>query len=378
MRSKCQRGGARYQKTQRGGALLTVLWLSAGLAAIAFSAATTVRSETDRVSTSADGLRAHYLAEGAVERAILWLNWGYGGNVSVNPATAVAGGAGLPRFWKFNQSRLSMAFPSGDATVDVIPETAKFNINSISAEDLYRVVLSVAGDSNLAHQIADAMVARRTFSATASAPVPSFSVPATSLPGTGLFQETEELLQVSGVTPELFFGNYRADEQGRLYARGGLRDCLSVWGAQGPFDVNTASPALMEAIGTQSDVVNSIVARRQKQPFASIQEVKDILGNVPLNRLTLGGGYSLYTLRATARLRKPDGTYSEVLRTAGATVKLLDQRKQQQPPVVLRWYDDAWSQAVVPPFPGMLVTGGNGVGQPGFSGAQLQQPGVAP
>jgi type II secretory pathway component PulK len=35
---------------EKGGALLTVLWLSAALAAIAFSVATEVRSETDRVS----------------------------------------------------------------------------------------------------------------------------------------------------------------------------------------------------------------------------------------------------------------------------------------------------------------------------------------
>ena len=360
-------------QNQRGGALLTVLWLSAGLAAIAFSASTTVRSETDRVATSADGLRAHYLAEGAVERAIYWLNWGYGGNVGTNPAATANGAPALPRFWRFNQSRLTMTFPSGDALVEVIPETAKFAVNTIGADDLYRVALSVSGDSGQAHQIADAVVAWRL-----GAPAEFSTLPATSasIQGSGLFREIEELLQVPGVTPELFYGNYIADDQGRLYARGGLRDCLSVWGAQGPFDVNTASPALMEAIGTQPDVVNAIVARRQKQPFASLMEVKDLLGNIPLNRLVVGGGISVYTLRATARLRKPDGTYSEVIRTAGATVKLLDQRRQQQPPVVLRWYDDAWSQAVVPPFAGMAAPGGNGVGQTGFSGAGTN--GVSP
>ena len=351
--------------TERGGALLTVLWLSAGLAAVAFSASTLVRSEADRASTSADGLRAHYLAEGAVERALFWLNWGYGGNASTNPAASVAGSPAMPRFWKFNQSRLTMAFPSGDAIVDVIPETAKFNINTISSDDLYRVALAVSADANRARVIADAVIVRRTANAGSS----TFSPAAASL------QNIEEMLQVPGVTPELFYGNYVAggplENGGELYARGGLRDCLSVWGAQGPFDLNSAAPALMEAIGTSPDVVRTLVARRQIQPFSSLQEVRGILGTAPLNRLTLGGGYSLYTLRATARLRRPDGSYTEVIRTAGATVKLLDQRKQQQPPVVLRWYDDAWSQAVVPPFPGMPAPGGNAVGQLGFSGANV-------
>src|ERR1700682_542083 len=88
----------------RGAALLAVLWLSAGLAAIALSVSSNVRSETDRVSTSGDGLRASYLASGALERGILWLLWG---------ASGFGGAAanGLPRFWTYNMRRLPMKFP---------------------------------------------------------------------------------------------------------------------------------------------------------------------------------------------------------------------------------------------------------------------------
>src|SRR5271170_5474843 len=62
--------------SQKGGALLAVLWMSAALAAIAFSVSTTVRGEIDRVASDTDGLRAHYLATGSVERAIQWMLWG--------------------------------------------------------------------------------------------------------------------------------------------------------------------------------------------------------------------------------------------------------------------------------------------------------------
>ena len=54
---------------QHGGALLTVLWVSAALAAIALSVSTSIRAETDRAGTAADGLRASYLATGSVDRA---------------------------------------------------------------------------------------------------------------------------------------------------------------------------------------------------------------------------------------------------------------------------------------------------------------------
>ena len=98
-----------------------------------------VRSETDRVSTAGDGLRASYLASGALERGILWVMWGNLGLTYTAPD-------GLPRFWSPNMRRLPMRFPSGDALVEVIPENSKLNINTADPEDLYRVVFAVSGD----------------------------------------------------------------------------------------------------------------------------------------------------------------------------------------------------------------------------------------
>src|SRR6202142_414668 len=102
MLTRFERRSLRPQKT-RGGALLAVLWLSAGLAAIALSVSSNVRSETDRVSTSGEGLRASYLASGALERAILWVQWGYAGQNYPAPD-------GLPRFWTPNTRHLPMRF----------------------------------------------------------------------------------------------------------------------------------------------------------------------------------------------------------------------------------------------------------------------------
>jgi general secretion pathway protein K len=348
----------------RGSALLAVLWLSAGLAAIALSVSATVRSETDRVSTSGEGLRASYLASGAVERAMLWVLWGSGDYSYSNPD-------GSPRFWKYGQSRLTMSFPSGEALVEVIPESAKLDINRASPEDLYRVAFAVTGHADRAHQIADGIVDWRSpspspsvFDQYYSTLLPTFRARHAS------FQEIEELLLVRGMSPELFYGNYVTGPDGRLYARGGLRDCLSVWGSLGPFDINTASPALMEAMGMPADTVASLVARRQNRPFQKPDEIADY-GQLPA-RLRLSNGFTIFTLRATARLRRPDGSFSDVVRTAAATVKLLDRRRSQQPMQVLRWYDDAWSQGAIAPYPGMEMRGGNVPGQPGF--ARVGQP----
>ena len=55
-----------------------VLWISAALAAVAFSLANTVRGETDRTSTELDEIRGYYLATGAVDRAAVELLWSIG------------------------------------------------------------------------------------------------------------------------------------------------------------------------------------------------------------------------------------------------------------------------------------------------------------
>src|SRR5262249_12336528 len=60
-----------------------------------------------------------------------------------------------------------------------------------------------------------------------------------------------------------------------------------------------------------------------------------------LPRLSVGGN-SIYTLRATARLRRPDNRLSEVSRTVSAQVKF---RQPDAPPAyqILRWNDQDFS-----------------------------------
>lgn len=327
---------------ERGSALLAVMWIAAALAAIAFALSSTVRSEINRVEGSTDGLRTSYLASGSVERGIQWMLWGWTGYNQTNPD-------GTPRFWLPGAPRMVMHYPSGDAVVELIPDSAKLNINSASPDELLRVITAVSGDPALARNIAEAIIDWRTPPAGGSSPLDSFylSLGPTFLPRHASFEEIEELLLVRGVTPELFYGNFVSDAEGRLFARGGLRDCLSVWGSHGPYDINTASPALMEAAGVPANSISQILQRRAIRPFHDMGEVQSLGLAAP--GLMVGGNL-IWTLRATARLRRPDGSPSDVLRTSSATVKLLDVRRFPQMPLhVLRYYDDAWSELELAP-----------------------------
>ena len=320
------------ESRRRGAALLAVLWLSAILSAIAFSVATTVRGETERTSTLSDGVRAYYLATGALERALAYIEWGPGPR---NPDNS-------PRYYQPGMPRLNFDFPTGVASVEIIPESSKFNINSIRPEDLQRLLVNLGVDPASALELALAIVDWRRpvpppgvsmFDQEYLSANPSFRARHASL------EETEELLLVKGMTPELYHGTYVRDAAGRLLPRAGLKDCVSVYGSVGPFDINSVQPAVLLTIGISPDMVAAIEQRRHAAPFRNSAEITQIaqFGGPGFSRLTVGGN-TIFTLRSTARLRSGDGRYSDMTRVASGVYKF--HKPGYIPSIeVLRWYD---------------------------------------
>ncbi len=315
----------------KGGALLAVLWLSAALSVIAFSLANTVRGEVERASTAVDGLRSHYLAEAGVERGILYVEWQRQHTLPLNVTFHYDPSTPVMRF----------SFPSGQAIVEVAPETAKLNINTSPPEDLLRLLAALGVDADRAAQIVAAIVDWRApggmtqFDAFYLALTPSFRARHAS------FEETEELMLVRGMTADLYYGGYDHDAEGQLIPHAGLKDCVSVFGTTNAFDVNTAQPAVLAAIGIAPDAVSAIVGRRRIQPFANAQEVGEFApgGGPGFGRLRMGGN-SIFTVRSTARILLPNGQFSDLRRTAAATVKFMP--TGNEPKIqILRWYDNA-------------------------------------
>lgn len=311
---------------QRGGALLAVLWLSAALAAIGFSLANTVRGETERTTNSVEGLRAYYVATGAIDRALMRAVWNAQYGIPVYAASPYK--AGLPV--------MPMSFPAGDAVVEVIPETSKFDVNTALPEEILKVFMALGLDPARAMQATMGLVNLRTPS--------TFRRPPASI------QEIEELLLMPGMTPDLFYGMYGriALQPGgptRFVPRGGARDCFSVYGTTQLFDINTAHPAVLAAIGAPLDFITLLAERRRIAPIASHEEFSRVAqGAGPAgSRLALyNDNSSVYTLRATGRARAASGRLLDTRRTVAALVKLL-RPGGGTPYIILRWYDNAWS-----------------------------------
>ena len=327
-------------RTERGGALLAVLWLSAALSAIAFSVATNVRGETERASTGTDGLRAYYLASGSIDRAILWIYWGmYGGYAHPD---------GSPMYYRPPMPYIRYNYESGEVLVEVMPEGGKLNVNTAKPEDILRLLFSLGVGVDRARMITDGIVAWRSAAENANQFAPGGGPGSTFRPRNASLEELEEILLVPGMTPDLFYGRFDRDPAGRLIPRGGLRDCLTVFGS-GRIDINTAPPALLESLGIPPPLIERIVSRRMTLPFKTMDEVNPMLEGLPIEPGRLGiGGATIWTVRATARLRLAGGKFSDVRRTVAAAVKFLDPGQFNPPYHVLRWYDDAWTPSVPP------------------------------
>jgi hypothetical protein len=190
------------------------------------------------------------------------------------------------------------------------------NVNDAQPEKLARLMQALGVSRAVAEQITIAIVDWR--SPVAGAPAfpagPTFSPPHAS------FQQIEELLSVSGMTPDLFYGRMEQASDGRWIAVAGLRDCLSVYSGSAAHDVNSVQPAVLAAEGLAPEAIAAIVELRKHGPIAQEQwmalapSLREMAGV-----LTIGGGKVL-TLRATARVRSANGRLGELRRTATLTV----------------------------------------------------------
>lgn len=318
--------------SKQGSALLMVLWLTAALAAIGLAVASNVRGETERTETNLDDAKSYFAARGAIDRAALHVLWGQ------NYRTADGG----PVYYVPGNPSMDLRFPEADVHVDVIPEASKLSLNGSRPDDLFRLLLALGTPEGRATQIAAAIVDWRTpvnpvnpspFDAFYLSRSPSF------LPRHASFLENEELLLVQGMTPDLYYGTSPGT------ARAGLRDCVSVYGSPGAVDINTAQPAVLEAIGLAAADVQTIVQNRSQRPVLDYKELAEIAQSVgPAGARLRIGGTSMFTLRATARMRQPDGKLSDLRRTVAALVKFYFFGNLEYKPVgfeVVRWFNRA-------------------------------------
>jgi general secretion pathway protein K len=312
---------ARRSKSRRGSALLTVLWLTAALAAIGLAVANNVRGETERASTNVDDAKSYFVARGAIERALLYTQWG-------------------PDFYRPGQPWIDFTFPGAQVRVELIPEASKLSLNGSPPEEILRLLVALGVPEERANEITAAVVDWRTpLSPLETSPFDDFYLAQSPSfrPRHSSFLESEELLLVKGITPELYYGDSLDG------SRAGLRDCISAYSSGGALDVNSVRRETLVAAGISPEDAETIVRSRAEHPVLDYRELAAIQQSLgPAGSRLRLGGQAMYTLKATARLRQPDGRLSDMRRTVAALGKFnRPGNRQGRPPGfdIVRWFD---------------------------------------
>jgi type II secretory pathway component PulK len=294
-----------HSRSRRGGALLAVMWLSAALSAIALTLAMTVRAELERAAGAVDSAQAYFLAQGAIEHFLFQLE---------------ASGFGPDAGFRPGQRRMSWRAPSGTVDLQITGENGKLNLYMTQPAVLARLFAELGVEPGLAEQIAAGIAARRSQNLRGES---SFS---SQLPS---FLELEDLLMIPGVAPDIYYGFWEREPEGRLVQRGGIAQHLTLLDAGG-INANYASPAVLRAAGVPEGPLEAILQAREARPIEDVARFG--VGSLPGGSVLSGGGAMAYTVRATAQLNgRP------VRRSVEAVVRF--GKNPNEPTLgIVRWY----------------------------------------
>ncbi|WP_114240387.1 general secretion pathway protein GspK [Dyella sp. C9] len=281
-------------RTQRGVALLVVLWACTLLAILLGGYAMLARTEGLQARYQFAQTQAHYAAEAGVMRAIYSLQ---------DPQQ--------PQRWVPDGRSYPFDFDGAKVNISIIDEGGKVDLNAASPDVLQNLFRAAGMSDNAAQSLAGNVVDWRSFSVmpkVGSVPDPTYAQAGKDYgPRHGPFASVEELQMVLGMDPAV----YRA-----------IASQVTLWSGRPSPNPATAPPLALAAIpGMTAQQAQAVVASR-----AAGQPGQGVQGLVAAQGVT-------HSIRSEATL--PDGTRA-ILR---ATVRLQGSRPGAAPYAVLRWQE---------------------------------------
>lgn len=253
---------------ERGFALLAVMLVLTLLSVVVLELIFSMRLEASTSRAFKDGLLAEHLVEAAVQQAIREV-------LSQAPIQALdeagllvflrgAPGAPLPtRLPRLPRERVPLG--PGEYTYRITDEEARVNVNTAPPERLDRLLRGLGLDGQARDLMLDSLLdwkdpdeLPRINGAESEDYYLKLPVPyhARNAP----LQDPAELLQIRGVTPDLYWGT--ADHPG-------LADLVTVFGRE-TVNINTASAPVLAALGLSDAEVADILQTRVHAPYTAV------------------------------------------------------------------------------------------------------------
>jgi general secretion pathway protein K len=253
---------------ERGFALLAVMLVLALLGVVVGELSVSMRLEASMIRSYKESVLATHLAEAAIQQAIREILGP--GNIQAleegGTLVFLRGAAGTPLPVKLPKlPRQRVAFGAGEFSYRITDEEARINLNSAPPDRVDRLLAAGGLDKQARDIINDSLQdwkdaddLHRINGAESEDFYLKLPVPYRAR--NGPLQDTAELLQIRGVTREIYTG-----AQGHA----GLADLVTVTGS-GMVNMNTAPEAVLKALGFLDAEISDITGGRASNPYTAV------------------------------------------------------------------------------------------------------------
>jgi len=297
-------------RNEKGVALILVLAVVALLVSLLIDFSYTMRVDLTLAANRRDELKALYTARSGIELAKVLLR--------EDDDTY----DGFDDEWaRYNEhTGFISEDDEGRFSGTIEDETSKIAINSIVGDEaklqqLVRIFELLELDVELVYAIldwldpddeADPLGAEDVYYQQLSPPYPCKDGPLTTL---------DELRLVKGMTEEILYGDGE---------RKGLIEYLTVYSVDGKFNINTASPLVLQSISDQIDqgLAQAIIDYRHEEPFKTLDDLQRVPGLAELDigpHITTKSSY--FSVRVEGNVRGIKKVISAVLNRRDGAVK---------------------------------------------------------
>jgi general secretion pathway protein K len=251
--------------SQKGIALLLVLWVLTILMVIVLSFSFMARTETHSTLSFKEGLEKKFIAEAGIERGIMELFYR---SVYKNQTLIIE----ESEVWKIDGTSYSAPIGDGHYTVSVMDESGKVDINTASDIVLKNLLINAGVQGEEVDTIVDSIMDWRDpddFHRLHGAESDYYmSLPNPYSAKNANFDTLEELLLVKGMTSEILYGSASGGE------KRGVINFLTVNSKTNSININAAPKEVLMAIpGITPEIADIIIEYRETKEIVNMQEI---------------------------------------------------------------------------------------------------------
>jgi len=256
-------------RQESGFALLAVVLVLALLSVVVTEFAFSMRLEASMVRAYRDSVLGRNLAEAGIQQGIREVLSDSnvqgldedGQVIFYSRPQGTTADTDLKRVPTLNRTQVPLG--AGAFTYRITDEEARLNVNGGAADRMQRLLQAIGVDKidrdTIVDSIEDWRDANDTARSNGAESDDYLKLPVPYRARNANRQDTDEVLQIKGVTPEIYYG--REDKPG-------LSEVVSAR-SRGTINVNTASAPVLAAMGFSDAEISDVLSARKTTPYAS-------------------------------------------------------------------------------------------------------------